>query len=417
MTISIDWSLLQPVDIGGSFQQGLENGQKMARQRAVENALRDYTDGGMDGQPDPAMSERKRRAEGVLAAYAPQQLNTLTQLEARRAATADALASRQRLQGAVELYGTDPTAARRAVALDPAAAEVIDKMDERQRQNVLAGARLLSEINPTDDASYQRAMQLAHDAGIDLTNAPPTFNQEWVDGIKHIGAALTTTKPTEQPSSVREYEYAKAQGYAGTFEQWQQSNGGPVVVDNGDGTKTIYQRSQLTGGGSPAPAVGALGPGTTGDGTPSIVANNNPGALRKPGSMEFQRFGSREEGVQAQQRQLGRYLRRGVNTVASVVEKWAPRARVGGDNSDASVDNYISYVSDRLGIQPGQTLSTSDIPRLAAAMAEFETGDRKPAKSQMASNDAPKIASKADFDKLPSGTRFTAPDGSVRVKP
>lgn len=41
--------------------------------------------------------------------------------------------------------------------------------------------------------------------------------------------------------------------------------------------------------------------------------------------------------------------------------------------------------------------------------------DKKPSGNAVPSMPTPK--SKADFDALPSGTRFTAPDGSVRVKP
>lgn len=102
---------------------------------------------------------------------------------------------------------------------------------------------------------------------------------------------------------------------------------------------------------------------------------NNPGALRVPGSMEFQRFNSPQEGIRAQEALLGRYFQRGRNTVASVIERYAPRQRNGGDNSDASVNNYIGYVSRRLGVAPGQPLSPGQISALGQAMREFETGN------------------------------------------
>lgn len=104
--------------------------------------------------------------------------------------------------------------------------------------------------------------------------------------------------------------------------------------------------------------------------------HNNPGALRVPGSMAFQHFSSPEEGIAAQQALLGRYMGRGLNNVSSIVETYAPRRSRGGDNSDASVNNYIAYVSRRLGVDPSQPLSTAVLPQLSQAMREFETGRR-----------------------------------------
>jgi hypothetical protein len=106
------------------------------------------------------------------------------------------------------------------------------------------------------------------------------------------------------------------------------------------------------------------------------AAFNNPGALRVPGSMQFQSFATPQAGVQAQQAQLGRYMQRGLNNVASIVETYAPRESRGGDNSDAAVNNYIGYVAKRLGVNPQDALSPALLPKLAQAMREFETGRR-----------------------------------------
>jgi hypothetical protein len=73
-----------------------------------------------------------------------------------------------------------------------------------------------------------------------------------------------------------------------------------------------------------------------------------------------------------------RYLGRGLNTVESIVETYAPRRSRGGDNTDAQVNNYIGYVRRRLGISPGQQLGPNDVSRLGRAMREFETGRRGP---------------------------------------
>lgn len=92
--------------------------------------------------------------------------------------------------------------------------------------------------------------------------------------------------------------------------------------------------------------------------------------------MRFQRFGSRDEGIRAQEGLLRRYHGRGLNTVASVIETYAPRESRGGDNTDEQVNNYIGYVARRLGIKPGQPIPQSMVGALAQAMREFETGKR-----------------------------------------
>jgi hypothetical protein len=92
--------------------------------------------------------------------------------------------------------------------------------------------------------------------------------------------------------------------------------------------------------------------------------------------MQFQRFSSPDQGIQAQHALLGRYMQHGLNNVSSIIERYAPRASRGGDNTDAQVNNYIAYVAKRAGVNPADTLSPVMVPRVAKAMREFETGKR-----------------------------------------
>lgn len=92
--------------------------------------------------------------------------------------------------------------------------------------------------------------------------------------------------------------------------------------------------------------------------------------------MQFQRFSSPQQGIDAQIGLLQRYHQRGLNNVSSIIERYAPRASRGGDNTDAQVNNYIGYVAKRLGVNPADTLSPAILPRLGQAMREFETGKR-----------------------------------------
>jgi hypothetical protein len=92
--------------------------------------------------------------------------------------------------------------------------------------------------------------------------------------------------------------------------------------------------------------------------------------------MQFQRFSSPQQGIAAQEALLGRYMGRGLNNVASIVERYAPRQSRGGDNTDEQVNNYIGYVAKRLNVSPTDALSPAILPRLGQAMREFETGKR-----------------------------------------
>lgn len=92
--------------------------------------------------------------------------------------------------------------------------------------------------------------------------------------------------------------------------------------------------------------------------------------------MQFQSFATPQEGIRAQEAQLGRYMQRGLNSVRNIVETYAPRQSRGGDNTDEQVNNYIAYVARRLGVSPQDALSPAMLPRLGEAMREFETGRR-----------------------------------------
>jgi len=93
--------------------------------------------------------------------------------------------------------------------------------------------------------------------------------------------------------------------------------------------------------------------------------------------MKFQKFNSSQEGINAQEALLDRrYFGKGLNTVADIVETYAPRKSRGGDNTDEQVNNYIKYVSGQLGVDPRHPLNPTVLSTLAAAMRRFETGNR-----------------------------------------
>jgi hypothetical protein len=133
---------------------------------------------------------------------------------------------------------------------------------------------------------------------------------------------------------------------------------------------------------SAAPAAG----GSASSGPLSIVAGNNPGALRdgpfaksQPGytgadANGFATFKTPGAGIVAQERLLmgSKYLGGGNNTVNGIVDTYLGSGDK--ENSPESRANYKKSVAAQLGVAPDAALSGQQLRPLAAAMRNFETG-------------------------------------------
>ena len=115
------------------------------------------------------------------------------------------------------------------------------------------------------------------------------------------------------------------------------------------------------------------------NGLPLGLRQNNPGNIR-PGagfigetgqSGGYAEFGSEEEGLRALARLLGTYSDKyGINTLRGLTSRYAPRS----DNKE-SFDNYVSYLSDRLGMDPDQEFDLKSMRGdLIPAIVGFEQG-------------------------------------------
>ena len=136
-----------------------------------------------------------------------------------------------------------------------------------------------------------------------------------------------------------------------------------------------------TGGfdGGSAPAVGGRGP-------VAKALQTNPGALKdgpftrsQPGytgnSGGFATFSTPQAGIAAQEKLLqSAYVGRGFNTIDKIINRYAPQ---GPENSAASVSNYKRYISQQTGIDINTPIGAGQIPAVAQAMREFETGNTK----------------------------------------
>jgi len=118
--------------------------------------------------------------------------------------------------------------------------------------------------------------------------------------------------------------------------------GRPVITEGGRmGGQS--QLDEINGG----PATPTL------PGGPLGVRNNNPGNLRPVGaSTGFQQFDSPEAGLAALDQNLQAYGKKGINTIAGVVGRWAPS----NENNTAA---YTAAVSKRLGIPADQPIDLS----------------------------------------------------------
>jgi hypothetical protein len=155
------------------------------------------------------------------------------------------------------------------------------------------------------------------------------------------------------------------------------------VLQGADGT--LYRVNKTDGSATPITVGGAPSqPGTAGGNGNSALATN-PGALKdgpfarsQPGytgsSSGFATFANPQQGVAAQEALLqSRYIGRGLNTVDKIVSTYAPQ---GPENSAASVANYKKYVAQRAGISTTDRITPDKVSAVAAAMREFETGNR-----------------------------------------
>jgi len=146
------------------------------------------------------------------------------------------------------------------------------------------------------------------------------------------------------------------------------------------GEKLMLQGGQWVPVGSAAPVTNvASAPRQSSQ--PRGIRNNNPGnvedgafARSLPGYAgsdgRFARFTTPEAGEQVAPRLLASYISRGYNTPNSIINRWAPPS----DNNPTA--EYASYVAQRAGVAPDQPVTEAHIPLIAAAIKEFENGQR-----------------------------------------
>lgn len=159
---------------------------------------------------------------------------------------------------------------------------------------------------------------------------------------------------------------------------------GPIIVDPTTGKG--YPVGAGEAGGYVVPRTGGTPTGgAPGKGGVAAALQTNPGALKDGGfaksqagytgaSGGFATFKTPEDGVRAQENLLSSaYLNKGFNTINKIINRYAPQ---GPENSAASVNNYKTYVAQKAGVDINTPISAAQIPVVAQAMREFETGNK-----------------------------------------
>lgn len=138
---------------------------------------------------------------------------------------------------------------------------------EGHRESIVAGAQLFREAkkrnpNVPDEQIYAQVLPLLQQMRIDTSGWPQPGDPQLSQHIQNALTVADAFEPEKQgsgPSSVQEYEYAKQQGFTGSYMAFMEEKRGPMIASNGDGTFTIVPRSMVQGGqqqanlGPPAP--------------------------------------------------------------------------------------------------------------------------------------------------------------------
>lgn len=160
---------------------------------------------------------------------------------------------------------------------------------------------------------------------------------------------------------------------------------GPVIVDPNTG-QGFAVAAGAPGGYTPPGAGGSRGVagGEPAKGSVAAALRTNPGAIKDGGfaksqagytgaSGGFATFKTPEDGVRAQENLLRTaYVGKGFNTIDKIINRYAPQ---GPENSAASVNNYKKYVAQKTGVDINAPITAAQIPVVARAMREFETGN------------------------------------------
>lgn len=278
---------------------------------------------------------------------------------------------------------------------------------------------LIAELMKVDPISAYKMAQPSPDETVTVAPGGTVYSKR--DNKALFTAPAAAEKP---PGSVQEYQFAKSQGYTGTYEQWRQAGkpaGTTVNVNTGDKklppTVVKYQDEiieKLTTARSIEADLGALeqqvNSGALKFGPVENVisqARNAVGASNE-NSRNFATFKSSLEKL----RNDSLRLNTGVQTEGDAQRAW---------NELFQNINDQELVKQRLKEIRAINKRAAELQqyRLGVLRENFGASELPPPDIAPAlpSGSVPSIKSDAEYQALPSGATFRAPDGSMRRKP
>ena len=401
----IAWNLLQPVNTGAQVQQGFATGAAMVKQMQTRSALGSY----LSNPDDP-------QAFGALAYLDPQAAEG---------------AQRQHLLRRKAALEQEALQAQRAVGAQAASGDIAGA-----RQTALQGGQfeLAEQIAKLDDESLERAGAFWEKAG------PLAFELKQIRDPQERIARYQAAKPilaatgadqrlieSFDPTNDMALDAAvtTAQTVADRIQQsrvtWHQQGEQPSFATDYMGRPVGSQNPYAQGAGAPAPAA---------SGAPSAVASTLATALPAPVVAGFLGNFEAEGGYGGG---------KGDGGTAAGIAQWRGERQtnfqrvIGKPVSEATPEEQARFVlwemqnpqAAGMTIEQRDAILNARTPAEAAALIDqhYERSDgrhrqkRVAAAERFAGGGPVRVASKAEFDKLPSGTPFIAPDGSVRRKP
>jgi hypothetical protein len=406
----IDFGLLHPVDVGALTQQGFSTGMAMVKHVQTQNALKAY----LANPDDP-------QAYNALAAFDPQSAGTL---QAQRLQQRKLLLDQQDRERAVALgtlATTDPAGAQKEAlaAGDFDLADHFEKLDDTSRSKLAAfykaAAPVAYQMRQIADPEQRKALLAQARPVLEATGVDPkaidgfdVANNTALDGL--ITAGSTVDQLIER-GKIQWHQQGEQPSFATDYM------GRPV------GTKNPYAGS----GASPPPAAqGGFEAAVT-----HVLGNeggyNASDMNGKPVNFGINQGANPDVDVKSLTRDQAIQIYHDRYWVPSGAEKLpanmqapyfdvyirnpsvAQRALAASNGDPHKFSEITSAYFQHLG-------QTPDGQKYAKSWANRDSKNLHIA-TEGGVGGAVHVESKAEFDKLPSGTPFIAPDGSRRVKP
>jgi hypothetical protein len=356
--------------------EAYQNGRQRAQQRGVQNAL-------AQAEGDPAGAQNELIRYG-----ATDQANALAARQRQQVAEAaeTATLARRKTLGAQAAGGDIPGAQKAALSAgDTEFNGALQKLSDQQlaehdrKMNIVGG--FLSTLADVPLAERQALVKqyagpLSQQTGL----TPEQIAAYPLDdnGLKiGITQAVGYTKASEMEKARRE---GQGEGVVVDGVLVNKLTGKPMYapekIEHVPVTDDVYRRPGIGGATSSA----ARAPSAD---APRGLRNNNPLNLRPLANGQwdgqtgvddgnYAKFGSEQDGWNAAHKNLQAYgSKHGINTVAGVINRWAPA----GDNNQPQV--YAATVANALGVAPEAPINLQDAAtreKLLTAMSQVELG-------------------------------------------